>query len=70
MWITFKNKSNERMDEGEIKVPVKINLNKIEYIIFTEERIELYPTIEENYYIIEKSLNENFEEIKQKLMEL
>lgn len=44
MWITFKNKSYERMDEGEIKVPVKINLNKIEYIIFFEERIELYPT--------------------------
>lgn len=66
MWITFKNKFGT--DKGQ--VPVKINLNKIEHIIFYKERIELYPTTEDNFYGIYKYLNENFEEIKQKLMEL
>lgn len=68
MWITFKNEF--RTDKGVVQVPVKINLNKIEHIIFFKERIELYPTTEDNFYGIYKYLNENFEEIKQKLMEL
>lgn len=68
MWITFKNEYQN--DKGVIRVPAKINLNKIQHIIFFEERIELYPTTEDNFYVIYKYSNENFEEIKQKLMEL
>lgn len=64
MWITFKS------ELGEIQVTYKINLNKIEHIILYEETIELYPGMEENFYVISKDSNENFEEIKQKLMEL
>ncbi|WP_338948083.1 hypothetical protein [Fusobacterium varium] len=68
MWITFKNEYQD--DKGVIRVPTKINLNKIEHIILYEERIELYPATEDNFYGIYKYLNENFEEIKKKLMEL
>lgn len=68
MWITFKNEYKK--DKGVIRVPSKINLNKIEHIILYEERIELYPTTEDNFYVIYKYSNENFEEIKKKLMEL
>lgn len=64
MWITFKS------ELGEIQVTYKINLNKIEHIILYEETIELYPGMGENFYVISKDSNENFEEIKQKLMEL
>lgn len=32
--------------------------------------LELYPGMEENFYVISKDSNKNFEEIKQKLMEL
>lgn len=42
MWITFKNEFGT--DKGVVQVPVKINLNKIEHIIFFKEIIELYPT--------------------------
>lgn len=68
MWITFKNEYEN--GKGVIRVPAKINLNKIEHIILYEEKIELYPAIEENFYVISKDSNENFEEIKKKLMEL
>lgn len=68
MWITFKNEYKK--DKGVIRVPAKINLNKIQHIIFFEERIELYPTTEDNFYGIYKYSNENFEEIKKKLTEL
>lgn len=64
MWITFKS------ELGEIQVTYKINLDKIENIILYEETIELYPGTEENFYVISKDSNKNFEEIKQKLMEL
>lgn len=64
MWITFKS------ELGEIQVTNKINLDKIENIILYEEKIELYPGMEENFYVISKDSNKNFEEIKQKLMEL
>lgn len=68
MWITFKNEYKK--DKGVIRVPAKINLNKIEHIILYEETIELYPGMEENFYVISKDSNKNFEQIKQKLMEL
>lgn len=64
MWITFKS------ELGEIQVTYKINLDKIENIILYEETIELYPVMKENFYVISKDSNKNFEEIKQKLMEL
>ena len=70
MWITFKSESYDGIENDEIQVTAKINLDKIDYIIFFEEKIELYPTIEEAFYTIDKVLNKNFEEIKQKLMEL
>jgi hypothetical protein len=65
MWITFKSKLDD-----EKNYDIKINLNKIEHIILYEEKIELYPAMEENFYVISKDSNENFEEIKKKLMEL
>lgn len=52
MWITFKNEYKK--DKGVIRVPAKINLNKIQHIIFFEETIELYPGMEENFYTIDK----------------
>ncbi|WP_373079162.1 hypothetical protein [Fusobacterium varium] len=80
MWITFKDKINndekiwsedkKTYSMGKQIVTRKINSDKIEGIIFYEEKIELYPTIEEAFYTIDKVLNKNFEEIKQKLMEL
>lgn len=36
----------------------------------SKEAIELYQGMEENFYVISKNSNKNFEEIKQKLMEL
>lgn len=84
MWITFKDKINsdekiwsedkKTYSMGKQIVTRKINSDKIEGIIFYEEKIELYPPsrFEEDYviYDIVKDLNENFEEIKAKLMGL
>lgn len=68
MWINFKKKL------GDGIIDSKINLEKIEFINFFEGRIDLSLPVrfEEDFLtqVIYKEFNENFDEIKAKLMEL
>lgn len=70
MWIIFKYK----MMGNDQLVTKKVNLDNAECINFFDNKIEIaIPMRFESdigVYAILKEVNENFEEIKQKLMEL
>lgn len=72
MYITFN--SIEITNGIKKEIIKKINLNQLESIDFGKDSIRLYPPTrfkeDTSYYIIKKSENENYEEIKEKLMKL
>ncbi|MEE0138988.1 hypothetical protein [Fusobacterium ulcerans] len=68
MWITFKDDSFDKKLNSIQIIKKKVNTDKIELITFCEESLELLGN--QFQHSINKKFNENFEEIKQKLMEL
>lgn len=70
MWIIFKYK----MMGNDQLVTKKVNLDNAECINFFDNKIEIATPMrfesDIGVYTILKEVNENFEEIKQKLMEL
>lgn len=68
MWITFKDDSFDKKLNSIQIIKRKVNTDKIELITFCEESLELLGN--QFQLSINKKFNENFEEIKQKLMEL
>lgn len=84
MWITFEievevdkkvwSKDKKTYSLATQTITRKVNSDKIENITFYENKIVLAPPTrfdnDCSIYIIDEKLNENFEEIKKKLMEL
>ncbi len=70
MWIIFKYK----MMGNDQLVTKKVNLDNAECINFFDNKIEIETPMrfesDSGVYTILKEVNENFEEIKQKLTEL
>ncbi|MDH6459638.1 hypothetical protein M2102_003300 [Fusobacterium sp. PH5-7] len=70
MWVTFKYKviGNDQI------ITKKVNLDNVECINFFDNKIDIVTPMrfesDGGIYTIRKELNENFEEIKAKLMEL